>query len=57
MIIYPGRTIESDVVLAASTERRVIDKNVSFEDSDHHNLRLANLHITKYQKQQEEESW
>ena len=30
MIVYPARTIESDVVLAASKERRIIDKNVSF---------------------------
>ena len=32
MIVYPARTIESDVVLAATEERRVIAKNVSFED-------------------------
>ena len=56
MIIYPARTIESDVVLAATTERRVIDKDISFEDSDHHNLRLKDLHITQYH-QEEEESW
>lgn len=55
MIIYPARTIESDVVLAATKERRVIDKNISFEDSDHHGLRLGKLHVTKYHK--EEESW
>ncbi|MCP4141078.1 MAG: multidrug transporter [Chloroflexi bacterium] len=56
MIIYPARTIESDVILAATAERRVIDKNISFEDSDHHGLRLADLHVTKYHKE-EEESW
>lgn len=38
MIIYPARTIESDVVLAATNDRRVIDKDISFEDSDHHHL-------------------
>ncbi len=59
MIIYPARTIESDVVLAASKERRVIDRDVSFEDSDHHNLKLAHLHQTPYHKQAkgEAESW
>jgi len=48
MIIYPARTIESDVVLAASKERRVIDHDVRFEDSDHHHLKLAHLHLTPY---------
>ena len=59
MIVYPARTIESDVVLAATKERRVIDKNVSFDDSDHHTLRLGHLHITKYHKEDKKnlESW
>ena len=59
MIVYPARTIESDVVLAASKERRVIDKDISFEDSDHHNLRLGHLHITSYhtEDESETESW
>ncbi|MEA3396564.1 MAG: multidrug transporter [Chloroflexota bacterium] len=35
MIIFPARMIESDVVLVASPERRVITKNVYYEDSDH----------------------
>ncbi len=35
MVVYPARAIESDVVLLATHERRVIDKNVYFEDSDH----------------------
>ncbi len=59
MVVYPARTIESDVVLAATQERRVIMKNVSFEDSDHHDLRLGHLHITPYHKKNEKdvESW
>lgn len=59
MIIYPARTIESDVVLAASKERRVIDRDVLFEDSDHHHLRLAHLHQSPYHRhlKQEVESW
>ncbi|RMG89439.1 MAG: multidrug transporter [Chloroflexi bacterium] len=36
LIIYPARTIESDVVLLASPERQYITKNVSYEESDHH---------------------
>ena len=58
MIIYPARTIESDVVLAATDERRVIAKNIAFEDSDHHGLRLSHLHKTLYHKKEDElESW
>ncbi|MBT3322626.1 MAG: multidrug transporter [Anaerolineae bacterium] len=58
MIVYPARTIESDVVLAATKERRLIDKNISFEESDHHNLRLGHLHETPYHKEEDElESW
>jgi acetyltransferase-like isoleucine patch superfamily enzyme len=35
-VVYPARTIESDVVLIAQPERRVIAKNISFKESDHH---------------------
>jgi carbonic anhydrase/acetyltransferase-like protein (isoleucine patch superfamily) len=38
LIIYPARTIESDTVLFASPERRVIAKNVTYEESDHHKI-------------------
>ncbi|MBN1956245.1 MAG: multidrug transporter [Anaerolineae bacterium] len=34
MIVYPARTIESDSILVASAERRVIDRNVTYEESD-----------------------
>ena len=59
MIVYPARTIESDVVLAASKERRVIDRDITFEDSDHHNLKLSHLHQTPYHMQSKGdlESW
>lgn len=59
MIIYPARTIESDVVLAASKERRVIDKDVKYEDSDHHKMRNASLHKHLYPRRGEKdlESW
>lgn len=48
MIVYPARTIESDVVLAASRDRRVVDKNVRYEDSDHHNFKNPGLHQRLY---------
>jgi carbonic anhydrase/acetyltransferase-like protein (isoleucine patch superfamily) len=59
MIIYPARTIESDVILFASKERRVIDKNVTYEESDHHNTRAAHLHKRLYPRKGEKiaESW
>jgi carbonic anhydrase/acetyltransferase-like protein (isoleucine patch superfamily) len=36
MVVMPGRMIESDVVLVASPQRRVINRNVTYEESDHH---------------------
>ncbi len=59
MIIYPARTIESDVVLFASPERRVIAKNVIYEESDHHKLKDASKHPRLYPRLREEirESW
>lgn len=59
MIVYPARTIESDVVLAASKERRIIDRDISFEDSDHHHLKFSHLHQVLYHKQEKDEveSW
>lgn len=39
MVIFPARMIESDVVLFASPERRVITKNVYYEDSDHFKIK------------------
>ena len=59
MIIYPARTIESDVVLAASKERRVIERDIKYEDSDHHKMRNAHLHKHLYPRRGEKdlESW
>ena len=36
VVVYPGRMIESDVVTVASPERRVIMRNITYEESDHH---------------------
>jgi len=59
MIIYPARMIESDVVLVASEKRRVIDRDITYEDSDHHNMGRAGLHKRLYPREGEsvEESW
>jgi carbonic anhydrase/acetyltransferase-like protein (isoleucine patch superfamily) len=48
MIIFPGRMIESDVVLFASQDRRVIRNDVHYEDSDHHQLSFSGLHPRLY---------
>jgi acetyltransferase-like isoleucine patch superfamily enzyme len=59
LIVYPARTIESDVVLAATKDRRVIDKNISYEDSDHHKFKNPGLHKRLYppKKESQLESW
>lgn len=59
MIIYPSRTVESDVILFASADRRVIDRNVTYEESDHHKIRLAHLHRRLYPRRGERvaEEW
>ncbi len=46
-VIYPARSIESDVVLAARQDRMVITKNVAYKDSDHHQYPEAG-HVAKY---------
>jgi len=48
MIIFPARTIESDVVLIASDRCRVIDRDVRYEDSDHHSLPSSKIHPRLY---------
>ncbi len=59
MIIYPARMIESDVLLLATEDRRVIRYDVHYEDSDHHRLKAAHLHRRLYPRPGEgiEESW
>lgn len=59
MIIYPARMIESDVIMFASPERRVIDHDVAYEESDHLNLPAAHLHARSYPREGEQvvESW
>jgi len=56
LIVYPARMIESDVIMFASPGRRVIKKNISYEQSDHHELRpeIAALHKQKYPRRRDE---
>ncbi|RPI35273.1 MAG: multidrug transporter [Chloroflexota bacterium] len=59
MIVFPARTIESDVVLFASKDRRVIERDIRFEDSDHFKLNFMHLHPRLYPRPGEggSESW
>lgn len=59
MIVFPARTIESDVVLFASSGRQVIERDVRYEDSDHHKLKFSHLHPRLYPRPGESsgESW
>jgi carbonic anhydrase/acetyltransferase-like protein (isoleucine patch superfamily) len=54
LVVYPSRMIESDVVLIASPTRRVIMKDISYEESDHHALRGADMHPRMYPREGEE---
>jgi len=55
MVVFPARTIESDTILFASSERRVIDRDVRYEESDHHRLSSADLHPRLYPQPGEDE--
>ncbi len=56
MVIFPGRMIESDVILVASPARRVISRNVTYEESDHHQLDIAgSVHQRRYPRPDEKE--
>jgi len=59
MIVYPARMVESDTVLFATKERRVLDRDIYFEDSDHLSLPNAHLHARLYPRPGESggESW
>lgn len=59
MVVFPARMIESDVVLFTSKERRVIDKDISYEESDHHKLPNPGLHRRLYPREGEgtSEQW
>jgi carbonic anhydrase/acetyltransferase-like protein (isoleucine patch superfamily) len=48
LVVYPARTIESDVILISSNERRVIDHDITYEESDHHKLKQSDLHRQFY---------
>jgi len=48
MVVFPGRMIESDTVLVASPQRRVISRSVTYEESDHHFIPGGEVHQRFY---------
>jgi len=54
MIIFPGRMIESDVTLFASAQRRVITRDVWYEESDHHTTKVAEKLVQRQYPRQDE---
>lgn len=54
MIIFPGRMIESDVTLFASAQRRVISRDVRYEESDHHTLKVGEKAVQRQYPRQGE---
>jgi acetyltransferase-like isoleucine patch superfamily enzyme len=49
LIVYPARTIESDCILFASEQRRIVAKSVTYEQSDHFRLKDGvKLHSRDY---------
>ena len=55
MVIFPGRMIESDVVLVASPQRRVLSRSVTYEESDHHIIRHGDIHKRFYPRADEDD--
>jgi NDP-sugar pyrophosphorylase family protein len=50
-VVYPGRAIESDVVLVASHGRHVIGNTVYYEDSDHFAIKVGgDQHERRYER-------
>ncbi len=48
LVIYPARMIESDVVLFSTPDRRVIDHDIPYEESDHLKLKDSSRHPRLY---------
>lgn len=53
-VIYPGRMIESDTILAVTDDHSVINKNVPYSESLHHWLKDGELHQPQYLNSEEE---
>jgi carbonic anhydrase/acetyltransferase-like protein (isoleucine patch superfamily) len=60
MVVMPGRMIESDSVVLG-TQRRIIQRGITFEESDHHFIAGGELHRRFYPRADEvpepEDNW
>ncbi len=54
MVVFPGRMVESDTVLIASPQRRVVARSVTYEESDHHFVRGGEVHKRFHPRPNEE---
>lgn len=48
LVIYPARTIESDVVLLAGINGQIVTNDIYFEDSSHHRLSSDTVYSRQY---------
>ncbi len=53
-VVYPGRMIESDTVLAVTDDHSVIIKNVPYKESHHHWLKGGEEHQAQYPHSEED---
>lgn len=53
-VVYPGRMIESDTILAVTDDHFVITRNVPYSESHHHGLKDRELHQPQYKHSEEE---
>ena len=52
LVIYPARTIESDVVILAEANNQYITADVTYEDSSHHTISLENPYPRQYPREE-----
>lgn len=61
IVMFPGRMIESDVILIASPQRRVIGRNIGYEESDHLHIGAGRSNHKRFYPRSDEtgdtESW
>jgi len=54
-VIFPARSIDSDVIIFAKQDRTIITKNVKYEESDHHDY-PGSGHVAMYHDELPQES-
>ncbi len=54
VIVYPARTVESDVVILASDERHIFTKNVTYEESNFYSYEHKYEYMRQYPRENED---